>query len=65
MQIPERHGRVRLFTPSLVRAAEARGVEVHVWTVNEPDRMRRLVADGADGIVTDRADLAVPVLHGI
>lgn len=62
VQIPERHNGVRLFTPSLVRAAHAHGVEVHVWTINDADDMRRLIAEGADGIVTDRADLAVSTL---
>ncbi|WP_406245328.1 glycerophosphodiester phosphodiesterase family protein [Microbacterium sp. M] len=62
VQIPERQGPIRVFTPSLVRAAQRAGVEVHVWTVNDPDDMRRLVAAGADGIVTDRADIAVKAL---
>jgi glycerophosphoryl diester phosphodiesterase len=62
VQIPERQGPIHLFTPSLVRAAQRAGVEVHVWTVNDPDDMRRLVAAGADGIVTDRADIAVKAL---
>lgn len=58
IQIPEKLGPVRVFTPSLVRAAHRLDVEVHVWTVNDPDDMKRLVAAGADGIVTDRADIA-------
>lgn len=62
VQIPERFGVVRVFTPALVRIAHACGVEVHVWTINDPDRMRALVHAGADGIVTDRADLALRVL---
>lgn len=63
LQIPERHGRVRVLTPALLRAAHRHGVEVHVWTVNEPEQMRRLVALGVDGIVSDRADVAVSTLH--
>lgn len=59
VQIPEWHAGIRVLTPALLRAAHALGVEVHVWTVNEPDTMRRLVAAGVDGIVTDRADLAL------
>ena len=62
VQIPERFGPLRVFTPSLVRAAHDSGVEVHVWTVNDPERMRALVAAGADGVVTDRADLAIRTL---
>lgn len=62
LQIPERFRGVPIFTPALVRAAQRRGVEVHVWTINDPDRMMRLVSRGADGIVTDRADVALDVL---
>jgi len=63
LQIPERHGPVRVLTPALVRAAHRHGTEVHVWTVNDIEHMRRLLAQGVDGIVTDRADLAVSALH--
>lgn len=59
LQIPERYGAVPVLTPALLRAAHGRGVEVHVWTVNDQDDMRRLAAAGVDGIVTDRADVAL------
>lgn len=62
VQIPERYGAVRVLTPALVRAAHAAGAEVHVWTINDPDDMQRIITAGADGIVTDRADLAVQAL---
>lgn len=62
VQIPERQGSIRVFTASLVRAAHRAGVEVHVWTVNDVDDMRRLIGAGADGIVTDRADAALKAL---
>jgi glycerophosphoryl diester phosphodiesterase len=62
LQVPERQGRLRIVTPRLVAAAHRHGVEVHVWTVNEPDDMRRLVAMGVDGVVTDRADVALAAL---
>lgn len=62
LQIPERHGAVRVLAPSLIRAAHRLGVEVHVWTVNDASTMTRLMAMGVDGVVTDRADLALSVL---
>lgn len=62
LQIPERRGRIRVLTPRLVRAAHRAGVEVHVWTINDVDDMRRLVVAGADGVVTDRADVALEAL---
>lgn len=63
LQVPERQGRVRVVSPRLVDAAHAHGVEVHVWTVNDPADMRRLVAAGVDGVVTDRADIALKTLR--
>lgn len=62
LQIPERHGPLTVLTPALLRAAHARGVEVHVWTVNDAAEMNRLIALGVDGIVSDRADLALDTL---
>ncbi|WP_101845774.1 glycerophosphodiester phosphodiesterase family protein [Zhihengliuella sp. ISTPL4] len=63
LQIPERHGAVTVLTPALIRAAHRVGTEVHVWTVNEAEDMRRLVDAGVDGVVTDRADVAVATLR--
>jgi glycerophosphoryl diester phosphodiesterase len=44
--------------------AEARqaGLQVKPWTVNEPAEMRRLIALGVDGIITDRPDVLIAVL---
>lgn len=63
LQVPERFRGVPVFGPQLLDAAHANGVEVHVWTINDPERMRRLVDQGADGIVTDRTDLALDALR--
>ncbi len=57
LQIPERHRGIPILTRRLLDLAHARGIEVHVWTVNDPDAMTRLIGAGVDGIVTDRADL--------
>ena len=48
--------------PRLLRAAHASGRAVHVWTVNEPELMRALIAMGVDGITTDRPDLLAVAL---
>lgn len=62
LQIPERYRRARVLTPSLVAAAHRAGVEVHVWTVNDPADMIRLAGRRIDGIITDRTDLALETL---
>ena len=61
LQIPERVGPLRLVTAAFVAAAHRVGAEVHVWTVNEASDMRRLLDLGVDGLVTDRADVALPL----
>ncbi|MGI6878143.1 glycerophosphodiester phosphodiesterase family protein [Microbacterium sp. gxy059] len=62
LQIPERQKGLPVLTRRLLEAAHGAGTEVHVWTVNEPSDMSRLLARGVDGIVTDRADVAHDVL---
>ncbi|QKJ19545.1 glycerophosphodiester phosphodiesterase family protein [Microbacterium hominis] len=62
VQVPERKGRIRVVTPRMIHYAHAAGVEVHVWTVNDADDMRRLLSMGVDGIVTDRADVALELV---
>lgn len=62
VQVPERYGRLRVVTPRFIRVMHAVDVEVHVWTVNDPEEMRRLLDLGVDGLVTDRSDLAVAVI---
>lgn len=46
----------------LVDAAHRSGAQLHVWTVNEAEDMRRLLELGVDGIMTDRPDLLNEVL---
>lgn len=63
VQVPERHRGVAVVTRRSVRTFHDAGIEVHVWTVDDPEDIRRLVAMGVDGIVTDRCDLARATLR--
>ena len=46
-----------------IREAQALGLKVLAWTINDPAVMERFVAYGVDGLVTDRPDLARPILE--
>ena len=52
-----------LVTPGLVEQAHHAGLQVVAWTINEPEEMRRLIATGLDGIMTDYPDRLLALLH--
>jgi len=51
-----------LVTPELVSRAHAADLRVATWTVDEPERMRELMAAGVDGIITNRPNILLDVL---
>ncbi|MDY0206375.1 MAG: glycerophosphodiester phosphodiesterase [Pseudomonas sp.] len=51
-----------LATQKRIVKAQQAGLHLSVWTVNEPALMRRLVAYGADSLITDFPGLAIATL---
>ena len=62
LQIPYRWEGRQVATPRFIREASRRNLPVHVWTVDDPEVMRTLLAWGVGGIQTDRPDLLAAVL---
>ncbi|MFF1307155.1 glycerophosphodiester phosphodiesterase [Streptomyces sp. NPDC058307] len=62
-QVPESQSGIQVVDHRFVRAAHARGLQVHVWTINEPARMHRLLDLGVDGIMTDHIDTLRKVME--
>ncbi|MEU9592872.1 glycerophosphodiester phosphodiesterase [Streptomyces sp. NPDC048219] len=62
-QVPEAQSGIPVVDHRFVRAAHARGLQVHVWTVNDPARMHRLLDLGVDGIMTDHIDTLRKVME--
>ena len=63
LQVPHRRGRLLVVSAGLVRRARAAGVQVHVWTIDDPIEMNTLLDRGVDGIMTDRTDILRDVLR--
>src|SRR3989440_10903858 len=56
-QVPPRQGPVRVVDERVVRYAHRLGLQVHVWTIDAPDRVNEVLGLGVDGIMTDRIDV--------
>jgi len=52
----------KMVTKEFVQKAHANNKEVHVWTVNDTDDMRKLIALGVDNIITNYPNILNEVL---
>ncbi len=62
-QVPLQLGGRALVDERFLAAAHARGLQVHVWTVDDPDEVRTMLDLGVDGIMTDRPAMLREVLE--
>lgn len=57
LQVPVAMGPLTVVTRRFVETAHANDVHVHVWTIDDPDEMRRLLDLGVDAIMTDEPEV--------
>jgi glycerophosphoryl diester phosphodiesterase len=53
---------LKVITRRFIDKAHSLDLKVHAWTVNEPEEMKRLIALGVDGIITDLPTTLMKVL---
>jgi glycerophosphoryl diester phosphodiesterase len=63
VQIPPQFGKRLLVEPELIAVVHDQGWQVHVWTIDDPNEMSRLLDLGVDGIMTDRPTVLREVLR--
>jgi len=61
-QVPHRYRGVTVTDRRFVQRAHQAGIDVHVWTIDDPDEMHELLDLGVDGIMTDRPTVLREVL---
>jgi len=52
-QVPARHAGVTVVDRRFVAQCHRLGLQVHVWTIDDPAEMGRLLDLGVDGLMTD------------
>lgn len=62
-QLPPAYGDTEVVTAEVVAEVRRRGMQLHVWTIDDPDEMVRLLDLGVDGIMTDRPAVLKDVLQ--
>ncbi|MCP4751412.1 MAG: glycerophosphodiester phosphodiesterase [Proteobacteria bacterium] len=69
LQVPETAGipvagfspAIQVVEASFIENAREKNMAVHVWTVNDENRMKRLLSQGVDGIMTDYPDRLIGI----
>ncbi len=63
LQVPVQWKGLTVVDRAFVAAAHSHGLHVHVWTIDEPAEMHRLLDLGVDGVMTDRPDRLADVMR--
>lgn len=61
LQIPTSYCGIKLDGKRFIHRAQRAQKQIVHWTINEQTKMRQLLANGNNGVVTDRPDLALPI----
>lgn len=56
-QVPVRYGGARVIDRRFIGTAHRHGLQVHVWTVDQPAEMHELLDLGVDGIMSDHPEV--------
>lgn len=64
LQIPPKYQDISLVTEQTVAAAHQLGLEIHVWTINDPHEMNSLLDLGVDGVMSDFPGRLLEVVKG-
>lgn len=62
LQVPPQHSGLTIVDERFVTAAHDHGVAVHVWTIDDAEKMEAMVDLGADGIISDHPSVLAGVL---
>ncbi len=62
-QFPTRFGKINLIDQRFIARAHAHNIQVHVWTINDPDAMQHYLDLGVDGLITDYPDRLLRILN--
>lgn len=61
-QLPTSESIFDLTDQKLIEGAHRRGMDIHYWTIDDKETMRKLIELGADGIITNRPDILLDLL---
>ncbi len=63
LQVPANASFLNVVNKDFVTAAHNQNIQVHVWTINDEDEMKKLIDFGVDGIMTDYPDKLLKIVR--